>query len=546
MAPFRIARPLALALCLAAHAHADPWSASIGVPHRVGALRDPSPATRARAAWWLHANAPAAARRGAPQDPRVTLPIVLAHERDPAAALAEVAALSRWTRGSLEHGHRMLEVLGNGQVPEIARLAALRAFSLESPEERLTELIARATPLAVPGDPFADLAALGLAALPDALLSAALQQTEGQPLRRAGVLRAIGMRGDPRWSAPVLDALRPPRDLAQEGPLSHAIEAAESLRLAEAAPRLVALAEDDCQRSFRARATRALGALGGSFDPAVLIRLMEVPITRVAALEAAAAIGDPALARACARHLRDALAVEREAAARCVRAHEPIAAQGDPRDVPALVRALATADDEGERVRAANALGDRAGDPLARDALRALVTRERDLPSPAAMAALHALVRAGAPVDDATLIAWLDAQDPRARQSAAHAIGVLGGRTSAAALAQRAPAEHDDDARGAMAVALGRCLGEAAAPTLAAIDETAFSLAQTAMVAHARRLAAGGSRAPYIAQNALRRNGFAPGSVCFATLPDGGLAVAAADARGTVSLPEGAAAPRRR
>lgn len=540
---------MALSVALAPSAHAGPWSASIGASQRVSALRSPAAEARARGAWWLWAHGPSGGRRTlGEQDPRVELPVVIAHERDPAAALAEVAALSRWTRGTLEHSLRMQEITGNGQVPEVARLAALRAFGRDTPEEHLTELIARAVPLAVPGDPFADLAARALADLPDAQFSVALQQTAGQPSRRAGVLRAIGLRGDPRWSEAVLDALRSPRGTAQEALLLHAIEAAEALRLIEAAPLLVALAEEDSARAYRPRAVRALGTLGGAFDTAVLARLMEPPITRVAALDAAAAVGDPSLVRACARHLRDELTVDREAAARCVGAPAGDAPR-DPRDAAALARALATTDAEAPRVRAVIALESlaRQGDTLARDVLSALVVRERDLPSPAAIAALRGVVEGGGRVDDDVLTAWLSAPDPVARQAAAHAVGVFGGATSAAVLADTARAEHDDEARGAMVLAAARALGARATALIELVDETAFSLAQVAMVAHARRIvsAQGGARAPYRAQDPLRHNGIEPGSVWAVTLPDGGVAVAAADERGALWLPEGVAAPRR-
>ena len=550
----------------------------MGSSARVAALRDPSAETRARAAWWLRRYGTARAPSAAPRDPRDELAQALDHERDPAAALAEVAALAALTRGTRERGHRLLLVLGNGQVPEVARRAAARALGLGADEETVPELIARAAPAPGRGDATAELSAYGLAALPDPLLSAALQQTAGQPGRRAAVLRGVALRGDPRWSAPVLEALGGPRDLAREPLVAAAVEAAESLRLVEAAPLLVTLAEDDRLRSLRARAVRALGSLGGAFDVAVVARCIDAPLTRVAALDAAAALGDPALRPLCAAQLDAALSFDRAAAARCLAslggdddalraraAREDddavrdalddalgLAAPDDVRDAPTLVAALSSADAEWQRVRAANALGAHAarGEPLALSALGSLVARERDLPSPAAIAALRALTLSAARVDDETLVAYLGAAHPAARQSAAHAAGVGGAAAATAALRARAFGEVDDDVCGAMAVVFARALGPRAEETLALLDETAFSPAQVEALAQARRVAGSvdGARVPFAAGATLRRRGYAPGSVWGVTLPDGGLAVGIAGDDGVLLIPGGAAAvhaPRR-
>ncbi|MEZ4392061.1 MAG: HEAT repeat domain-containing protein [Polyangiales bacterium] len=569
----KFARCLALAASLASPAAATPWSASVGVAPRVAALRAPEAAARADAAWWIYEHAPDS--RVAGENPTDALRLALAHERDPAAALAEVSALARLTRGTHEGALRLTEALGNGLIPDLARRAALRALTLQLDADQLGEILARAAPARAVDTSLTRLAARGLAAQPTALLSAALQQTAANPQRRAVVIRALGEHGDPRWSGAVFEALDAPRSAVFEPLTAAAIDAVASLRLVEAAPRLCALAADERLHGLRARAVRALGSLGGAFDPAVLARAMAAPLTRVAALEAAAALGDRALAPACAAYLDAPVSHDRAAAARCLRAlggadvdrllrarraressdavldvlDEALgeaAAGGFAGGTPALVRALAEARVEGDRVRAVEVLGERAvaGDLLAAEALAALVRRERDLPSPAALAAMRAAARAGAPVDDETLRAWLSSADPLARQSAAHAAGALGGRGSRAALRAMALREVDDDARQAATVALARLEGAEALPMLERMSETAFSVPQLDAVAHARRIAAGAPtpRAPLAAPISLPRRGFVPGSVWATTLPDGGLALGAAGDDGVLRIAGGATA----
>lgn len=569
----KFARCLALAASLASPAAATPWSASLGVAPRVAALRAPEASARAEAAWWIYEHAPDS--RTAGDTPTDALRLALAHERDPAAALAEVSALATLTRGTHEGALRLTEALGNGLIPDLARRAALRALTLEVEADQLGELLARAAPARSVDTSFSRLAARGLAAQPTALLSAALQQSAANPLRRAVVIRALGEHGDPRWSEVVFEALDAPRSADFEPLTAAAVDAVSSLRLVEATPRLCAMAADERLHGLRVLAVRALGSLGGAFDPAVLARAMAVPLTRVAALEAAAALGDRALAPACATYLDAPVSHDRAAAVRCLRAlggpdhrgllrarraresadavldaldealGEP-AASGSTAGTPALVRALADASAEGSRVRAVHALGERAvsGDVLAGEALAALVRRERDLPSPAALAALRAAARAGAPVDDETLRAWLSSGDAFARQSAAHATGALGGRGCRAALRAMALREVDDDARRAATVALARLEGAEALPMIQRMDETAFSVPQLDAVAHARRIAAGDPRprAPFAAPISLPRRGFAPGSVWATTLPDGGLALGAAGDDGVLRIAGGAAA----
>ncbi len=300
---------------------ADPWSDSLGLAPRLAALRAPSARARADAAWWIQQHPDAPASLG--QDVRAELRAVIAHERDAAAAVAEVAAMARLTRGTHERAVRLGEVLTNGLVPPVAQRVALRALSAELTEDQLPEFLARVGAVGSLDAPWTRLAARGLAALPTPLLSAALQQTQGQPARRATVVLALGMRGDPRWAFAVLEALDAPRGAAHERLSAAAVEASAALRLVEASARLVALAEDDRAPGLRAHAVRALGALGGSFDPAVLTRAMREPLTRVAALESAAALGDRALGAACAEFLDAPFARDRAAAVRCVAALDP-------------------------------------------------------------------------------------------------------------------------------------------------------------------------------------------------------------------------------
>jgi hypothetical protein len=568
----KVARWAAALLLLTPSLAADPWSESLGLSPRLAALRAPSARTRAAAAWWIHQHPDAPSAPG--QDVRAELRAVIAHERDAAAAVAEVAAMARLTRGTHERAVRLGEVLTNGLVPPVAQRVALRALTAELTEDQLPEFLARVGAVGSLDAPLTRLAARGLAALPTPLLSAALQQSQGQPARRATVVLALGMRGDPRWAFAVLEALDAPRGVAHERLTAAAVEATASLRLVEAAPRLVALAEDERAPGLRAHAVRALGMLGGSFDPTVLTRAMREPLTRVAALEAAAALGDRALGAACAESLDAPFARDRAAAVRCVaaltpsprsrlsaldaREEDPAVRDAlraalppalpavDPRGTEALAQALSHAATASAGVRLANLLSARAGegDDLARDVLLALARREQDLPSPTAIAALSGAVRAGATPDDEVLLRWLGADDPAARQCALHAAGVAGAHAARAVMREVALREVDDDARQAAAVALGRAGGARADELLRALDETAFSEAQMAAVAQGRRLAGADEplRAPFTSPISLQRSGFAPGSVWAVTLPDGGLAVGAADDEGVLLIPSGGAA----
>jgi hypothetical protein len=568
----KVARWAASLVLLAPPIAADPWSDALGLAPRLAALRAPSAHARASAAWWIQQHPEAPAPAG--QDVRAELRAVIAHERDDAAAVAEVAALARLTRGTHERAVRLGEVLTHGLVPPVAQRAALRALSAELTEDQLPEFLARVGAVGSLDAPSTRLAAQGLAALPTPLLSAALQQTRGQPARRATVVLALGMRGDPRWAFAVLEALDAPRGVAHERLSAAAVEASAALRLVEASARLVALAEDDRAPGLRAHAVRALAALGGSFDPAVLARAMREPLTRVAALESAATLGDRSLGAACGELLDAPFARDRAAAVRCVAALDPTfrarlapldareehpavrdalraalsttRAEADPRSTEALAEALSHAPTGAVGVRLANLLSARAGegDELAREVLLALARREQDLPSTAAIAALSGAVRAGAVPDDEVLLRWLAADDPAARQCALHAVGVAGGHASRAAMREVALREIDDDARQAGAVALGRAGGAVGDELLRALDETAFTEGQVRAVAQGRRLALADepSRAPFTSSISLQRSGFAPGSVWAVTLPDGGLAVGAADDDGALLIPAGGAA----
>lgn len=572
---FKFARSLALLVSASAGVSAAPWSASVGSAPRIALLRAPAADARAAAAWWLYEHATSAT--AAQDDPREELHLALTHERDPAAALAELAAYARLTRGTLEGTLRLSAVVGNGLVPEEARRAAVRALAAEVTAEQLPMVLSPAATAGLVDTSLTRLAARALAARPTALLSFALQSTAGNPSRRAVLIRALGAHGDPRWSQVILEALDAPRGPDYEPLTAAAIDAVAALGLVEAAPRLALLSADERAHGLRARAARALGSLGGSFDPAALSRAMLAPITRVAALEAAAALRDRRLAPACAPYLDAPISRDRAAAARCLgamgdagstallrvrRARETdarvldaldeslgVRAPGDPRDTPALVRALSAATALRARVIAAQSLGERArgGDDLALDALSSLVRRERDLPSAASWAALRAAALAGAAIDDETLSAWLASRSAVTRQVAAHAAGVLGARSARTALQAMALREVDDDARRAAVIAVARAEGAAARGVIDRVDDTAFSVAQLDAVATARRVAAseGGLRAAYTAPISLARRGLEPGSVWGSTLPDGGLAVVVVGDDGLLRMEGGGDPPRR-
>lgn len=64
-----------------------------------------------------------------------------------------------------------------------------------------------------------------------------------------------------------------------------AIDATVRMNLVEHAPALVELARNARERNVRRAAVRALGVLGGGFDPGVLVGWMADPVTRDVAIE---------------------------------------------------------------------------------------------------------------------------------------------------------------------------------------------------------------------------------------------------------------------
>jgi HEAT repeat protein len=183
-----------------------------------------------------------------------------------------------------------------GALPAIVRLSALRlrAGRLD-PTDALMALADNAQPpSSLPGDDTTLLAARALAALPHVAFARALSmlQQNGQPQLRVGVLRAIGLRGDPRWAHLILTTLRATRAVSTDARIA-AIDAAARLRLVEASDALIELARTpDGNVAVRRAAVRSLGALGGAFDPLQLRVLTADPATRGAALDALGALGD--------------------------------------------------------------------------------------------------------------------------------------------------------------------------------------------------------------------------------------------------------------
>ncbi len=602
-------------------------------------LRHPDPVVRRGAAWLLGRYPPSPLR---PQDDAVARDLgeLLVRETDLPTSLAAVATLG--TR-VYPHSVEMLRTVvtaprENAARPEV-QAAALQALGSLGDELGLHALLqAGATDGAgLSTGEVADAAARALADLPDNVLSEALVQARRTSSQLAVVFRAMGYRGDPRWGTALVEQLRLP---ARPSTVA-AVEAVARLRLTEAAPRLVELVVSTSARPedmvVRRAALRALGSLGGGFDPMALRSAVDDAGIRDVALDTCGALGDPRLVPVVTPLLAAPWAADRARAADALGAlgsasalpallaraadeevpsvrrslwravgrlggppaatalarasDDPLARwalaemalrggrvpviPGD--DAPAqVVRALAgggadagglgspSADlrvaaamalgaaatgaaplaarlerenDEGVRVAIVLALGRAEPGAVAAGALRRLLDREADEPSPAAVVAASVAGRRHVTAAAPALRGMLRARWGVGRSEAARALGVLGDDSAQSALESAVAFDSDPQARGAAAVALGALVGARAEGALRMAASTAWTGSLWEMVARARAAARSGGR-PWFAGPAMARlSGAPPRSVWAVALPDGGFVYGVAAGDGEVLIP---------
>jgi len=368
---------------------ADPWRPWAAQDSLSVRLQHPDAAVRRAALWalslrsFVHGSATAA--RLATQVASVAW-----RDRDLGAASAAVFVLSRM--GTPEARASLREIAAAPGVPLTVRAAALRSFVLSGELSSAMGLLAvlRAGTLPLEGDGLVAVAERTLADLPDASFAVLVRESnpvQGVSVGRAGVLRAIGFRGDPRWGPVLGEVLRETRHRSAGTLALAALSSVVRLRFVELADAVVALAREDADPTVRRAATRALGALGGGFDPAVLRALLDDPTTREPALEALGALGDMGSISAVVRQLDASWSGDRRAAA------EALGAMGAPAAIaPLVARAEREEDLEVRRAlwRALAHIGGREArdalarvdDPLARWALVELLARESSLGAP--------------------------------------------------------------------------------------------------------------------------------------------------------------------
>lgn len=343
---------LLLGVALATEAHATPTAAEAGPDAWIERLRHPDPSVRRGAAWLLgrYTLITPVDRETPNQDQRNgvarQLGNLLDRETDRGVVLTAVATLARWrTPASL----RILETLARSTTaaPE-TRASALRALgTCCGPGTRhpiLVELARRGNGV-LPSGEVAEVAARTLAEAPEEVFTLAMQPPVPSPNSRAGLYDAIGYRGDARWGATLIEALRSTGRPSNLTALLAAVEAVARLRLVEAAAPLLQIAQSEGDRAARHAALRALGSLGGGFEVESLRPFLEDPATRAPTLEALGDLGAAELVPDIVRWIDAPWAGDRRDAA------ESLARIGDARAVQALAqRARREADDS---VRAA-------------------------------------------------------------------------------------------------------------------------------------------------------------------------------------------------
>jgi HEAT repeat protein len=356
---------LALALASGGSAAADPWRPLAAPEAWTSRLQHPDPAVR-RAALWVLAGRELP--RGGSAGTRIVTQVaaIAQRDRDPGAAAAAVFVLSR--AGTPEARAALRDLSGAPTSPTAVRAAALRAYTLTGDTPSSFEGLLHATrggTLPFAGDAWAAVAERTVADLPDAAFGALVRASHpstGESSGRVGVLRAIGRRGDPRWGAVLAEALRVTRRNSAGFTAIAALEAVAHLRLTELAEPVVALARSDADLTVRHAAVRALGALGGAFDPAVLRGLLAEPGMREPCLDALGALGDVGSIPAVTALLDATWGGDRAAAALA------LAAIGSPTSIASLAARAEREDEVDVRRTLLRAIA-HIGGALAREAL---------------------------------------------------------------------------------------------------------------------------------------------------------------------------------
>lgn len=450
---------LLLGVALATEAHATPTAAEGGPDAWIERLRHPDPSVRRGAAWLLgrYTLFTPVDRETPNQDQRNgvarQLGNLLDRETDRGVVLAAVATLARWrTPASL----RILETLARSATaaPE-TRASALRALGTccdsNVRHAVLVELARRGNGV-LPSGEVAEVAARTLAEASQEAFTTAMQPPVPSPNSRAGLYDAIGYRGDARWGATLIEALRStgrPSNLTAQ---LAAIEAVARLRLVEAAPALLQIAQSESDRAVRRAALRALGALGGGFDVESLRPFLEDPATRGPALETLGDLGAAELVPDIVRWLDAPWAGDRRDAA------ESLARIGDARAVQALSTRARREVDDGVRAALWHAVARIGG----RESLDALARSGDD--ASARWGIVEALLRDPSSRGVTEVDRAFDEDDAPARWARA----LSGREPDLRALASTSP-----DARIASALALGhvtRRVAETEAALVAALD----------------------------------------------------------------------------
>lgn len=341
---------LLLGVALATGAHATPTAAEVGPDAWIDRLRHPDPSVRRGAAWLLgrYTLITPVDRETPNQDQRngVTRQLgnLLDRETDHSVVLAAVATLARWRSPA---ALRILETLArSGTAAPETRASALRALGTccdSSTRHAVLVELARRGNGVLPSGEVADVAARTLAEAPQDVFTMAMQPPVPSPNSRAGLYDAIGYRGDARWGATLIEALRNTGRPSNLTALLAAIEAVARLRLVEAASALLQLAQSEGDRAVRHAALRALGSLGGGFEVESLRPFLEDPATRGPALEALGSLGAAELVPDIVRWLDAPWAGDRRDAA------ESLARIGDVRAVQSLSQRARREVDDGVR-----------------------------------------------------------------------------------------------------------------------------------------------------------------------------------------------------
>jgi len=413
------------------------------------------------------------------------LETALRGEDDPGTAVNLVGALGAVGGGGARLALRMLlqggdperamEGAGAGVSVEV-RGAAARALGVmmqrDVPEAtvpgargswRDEDVMALSTAAAVEGsdDPVAALAVRALAELPAERFLLFTRMIEQSGRVRTAWLRAAAMRGDARLPSVARRILTRGVPLPE---VSAALDAVATMRVTELAELVLSMARESPSRSVRRQAVRALGRLGGGFDPGAMVPFLDDPVTAEPALESLARLGSASRVRGLVAWLDRPLASDRRAAAELLGqlddpALEPTLlahalAEPDASVRGALWRALAGAE---PRVLAAMIVRD---DATARDALAGRVWRGQTLDGVAETPredpgdASTAIVRAalGAPWSAVRL------RSPEAtvRFAAALAAGVVRDAGTCGAIAEALGREDHETVRVALVQSLAR------------------------------------------------------------------------------------------